>query len=119
MRTSASPGTARSTSTGTLPVRSCCRASGRKRSMVATSTGVTHSTVLARLQAWLVRRGRGWVIAVPYFWLLLFFLVPFAIVLKIAFSKTRIASPPYQPLLQWVGEKVLQVQLNVGNFMYL
>jgi putrescine transport system permease protein len=76
----------------------------------------------ARLQAWLTRRGlsgRSGVVAIPYFWLLLFFLVPFAIVLKIAFSQTRLASPPYEPLLQWAGEKVLQVQLNLGNFMFL
>jgi len=75
-----------------------------------------------RLQAWLRRHGwraRSSVIAVPYFWLLLFFLVPFVIVLKIAFSTTRLGQPPYQPLLQWAGDKLLQLQLNLGNFMYL
>ena len=76
-------------------------------------------TVAARLQAMLLRPGRRGVIAIPYFWLLLFFLVPFGIVLKIAFSRTRIASPPYEPLLQWVGDKVVQLQLNFGNFMFL
>ena len=64
-------------------------------------------------------RGRTAVVAVPYFWLLLFFLVPFIIVLKIAFSETQIASPPYQPLLQWAGENMLQIKLNLGNFMFL
>jgi putrescine transport system permease protein len=87
--------------------------------MVATSTTLADMTLAARLHAWLAQRGRGWVIAVPYFWLLLFFLVPFAIVLKIAFSETRSALPPYEPLLQWAGEKVVQIQLNLGNFMYL
>lgn len=54
-------------------------------------------------------------------WLLIFFLVPFVIVLKIALSKTQIAMPPYQPLLQWVGERWSDVRLNVhwGNFSYL
>jgi putrescine transport system permease protein len=78
--------------------------------------------LLARVQAWLALRGwraRSGVIAVPYLWLLLFFLVPFVIVLKIAFSDTRLGSPPYQPLLQWAGDKVLQLQLNLGNFMFL
>jgi len=72
----------------------------------------------ARLLRWGVR-GRTAVVAVPYFWLLLFFLVPFIIVLKIAFSETQIASPPYQPLVQWAGEKMLQIKLNLGNFMFL
>jgi putrescine transport system permease protein len=27
--------------------------------------------------------------------------------------------PPYQPLLQWVSDKVVQVQLNLGNFLFL
>jgi putrescine transport system permease protein len=78
--------------------------------------------LLARVRAWFARRGwrgRSGIIAVPYFWLLLFFMVPFAIVLKIAFSSTRLGSPPYQPLLQWAGDKMLQLQLNLGNFMYL
>src|SRR5215510_7458187 len=72
----------------------------------------------ARLLRWGFR-GRSAVIAIPYFWLLLFFLVPFIIVLKIAFSETQIAMPPYQPLLQWTGEKLVQIKLNLGNFMFL
>ena len=64
-------------------------------------------------------RGRSLVTAVPYLWLLLFFLIPFVIVLKISFSSTQIAMPPYQPLFHWVGEKLLQVQLNLGNFAFL
>ena len=63
--------------------------------------------------------GRTAVIAVPYLWLLMFFLVPFAIVLKISFSDAQISMPPYQPLLHWVSEKALQIQLNFGNFAFL
>ena len=40
----------------------------------------------------------GWLlIAVPYFWLFLFFLAPFLIVVKISLSQTAIAIPPYVP----------------------
>jgi len=72
----------------------------------------------ARLSSWGLT-GRSAVIAVPYLWLLLFFLAPFVIVLKIAFSKTQIALPPYQPLLQWTQERVLELKLNLGNFLFL
>ncbi len=63
--------------------------------------------------------GRTAVIAVPYLWLLMFFLVPFVIVLKISFSDAQISMPPYEPLLHWVSEKALQIQLNFGNFAFL
>ncbi|HWJ06664.1 MAG TPA: ABC transporter permease subunit [Steroidobacteraceae bacterium] len=64
-------------------------------------------------------RGRNAVTAVPYLWLIVFFLIPFAIVLKISFSSTQIAMPPYEPLLHWTGEKLLQIKLNLGNFAFL
>jgi putrescine transport system permease protein len=72
----------------------------------------------SRLGRWGVT-GRTAVIAVPYLWLLLFFLIPFAIVLKIGFSETQIALPPYQPLVAWTQDQVLEIKLNVGNFLYL
>ncbi|MCT7374021.1 ABC transporter permease subunit [Chelativorans salis] len=42
--------------------------------------------------------GSRLVIAVPYLWLLVFFLVPFFIVFKISLSQTTIAMPPYLPV---------------------
>ena len=74
------------------------------------------------MRSWLARRlprGRTLVTAVPYLWLLVFFLIPFIIVLKISFSSALIAMPPYEPLLNWTGEKILQIKLNLGNFAFL
>jgi putrescine transport system permease protein len=64
-------------------------------------------------------RGRTGVIAVPYLYLLLFFLIPFVIVLKIAFSDSRIGMPPYEPLWQYAGDKIVQIKLNLANFAFL
>jgi len=75
--------------------------------------------VIAQVLRRLGLDGRAAVIAVPYLWLLMFFLVPFAIVLKISFSDAQISMPPYQPLLHWVSDKALQIQLNFGNFAFL
>jgi putrescine transport system permease protein len=47
--------------------------------------------------------GRRLVIAIPYLWLAVFFLVPFLIVLKISLSQTAIAQPPYTPVLDLSG----------------
>ncbi len=63
--------------------------------------------------------GRTLVTSIPFLWLLLFFLIPFAIVLKISFSDARIAMPPYEPLLHWVGNKVVEIKLNLGNYAFL
>jgi putrescine transport system permease protein len=65
------------------------------------------------------RGGRALVIAVPYVWLLLFFFVPFVIVLKIAFAEAQIAMPPYKPLLEWTDEQLLEIRLNLANFLFL
>src|ERR1700739_3749271 len=51
-------------------------------------------------------------IALPYAWLLAFFLVPFLIVLKISVSQGAIALPPYTPVLD------LAAGLHgIGNFI--
>ncbi|MEE9453811.1 MAG: ABC transporter permease subunit [Paracoccaceae bacterium] len=42
--------------------------------------------------------GRTLVIAVPMVWLLVFFLIPFLVVLKISVAEPLIARPPYSPL---------------------
>ncbi|HRO11061.1 ABC transporter permease subunit [Amaricoccus sp.] len=63
-------------------------------------------------------RGRSVVIAVPFLWLLVFFLVPFLVVAKISLSEAAIARPPFTPLLEWDGLRAI-VTLNFGNFAFL
>jgi putrescine transport system permease protein len=65
------------------------------------------------------RHGRNVVIALPLLWLLLFFLLPFLIVLKISFSEAQMAMPPYAPLLEWTHERVLAIRLHLANFHFL
>lgn len=69
------------------------------------------------LMGWLPR-GRHLVIAIPYVWMLLFFLIPFAIILKISFAEVQIAIPPYTDLVSYAEEK-LNVVFNLGNYLYL
>jgi len=59
--------------------------------------------------------GRGAVTAVPYFWLFLFFLVPFAIVLKISLAQPIIAQPPFTPLFGLDGS----LQASLDNYRFL
>ena len=63
------------------------------------------------------------VIGIPFTWLLLFFLVPFVIVIKISLSDPAIAIPPYSPTLElsggWAGLKAFFSQLDFENFTFL
>ncbi len=63
--------------------------------------------------------GRGLVVALPYLWLVLFFVVPFVIVLKISFSDVDLAIPPYKPLIDWVGQNALAIRINFNNYAFL
>ena len=66
---------------------------------------------------------RRLVVAIPYAWLLVLFLVPFAIVLKISVSDYAISIPPYTPTLDlsagWEGIKAFFGALDFENFVFL
>ncbi|UWR17340.1 ABC transporter permease subunit [Sulfitobacter sp. M368] len=61
---------------------------------------------------------RAALIAVPYLWLLLLFLVPFLIVFKISLSDTALAIPPYSPTMR-DGLFALLAELDFENFVFL
>ena len=64
--------------------------------------------------------GKRLVIAAPYFWLLLFFAIPFLIVFKISFSWMQPVQPGYAPLFAWVEETQRFVAtLNFSNYEVL
>ncbi|MGM0521744.1 MAG: ABC transporter permease subunit [Pseudomonadota bacterium] len=65
-----------------------------------------------------LRLGRRTIIAFPLVWLSLFFLMPFALVLKISLSEAAINVPPYGPLVEYANQ-TLHVFLNVGNYLFL
>ncbi|GIX36536.1 MAG: polyamine transport protein [Lysobacteraceae bacterium] len=68
---------------------------------------------------WRLLPGPRWlVIGVPYAWMLLFFALPFLIVLKISFAKAAVAMPPYTSLLVW-ADNALTLVLNLDNYAYL
>ena len=69
------------------------------------------------LRHWLPR-GRHLVIAFPYAWMLMFFLIPFAVILKISLAETQVAIPPYTALVEYAEEKLTFV-LNLGNYLSL
>jgi putrescine transport system permease protein len=71
--------------------------------------------------------GRGharWlVVLIPYLWLLVLFLVPFLIVLKISFSMTAVSQPPYTPVIDlaegWSGLVAAFREFTLDNYVWL
>lgn len=66
--------------------------------------------------------GRLLLVLPPFAWLLLLFLIPFAIVLKLGFSESALAQPPYLPLARWTeeaGEWFLDIRLSFANYARL
>lgn len=62
--------------------------------------------------------GRHIVISIPFVWMLLFFLLPFVIVLKISFAEAEVSIPPYTNVFDWAEDK-LTILLNFGNYTLL
>ena len=63
------------------------------------------------------------VVRIPFAWLIVFFLAPFLIVLRISLSQTAIAQPPYLPVLDlaagWQGVRDFFAGLSLGNYVFL
>ena len=58
------------------------------------------------------------VFGIPFLWLLLFFLLPFALVLKISFSSAVMAIPPYEPVFSFV-DNTFSLVVNFSNYLFL
>jgi putrescine transport system permease protein len=54
-------------------------------------------------------------VAIPYLWLLIFFLLPFAIILKISLADPVIAQPPFTPTFDAQGG----LSITIDNFLFL
>lgn len=65
-----------------------------------------------------MRHGRKLVIALPYLWLILLFMLPFLIVFKISFGEIARSIPPYTDLITWADDQITFV-LNLANYLQL
>jgi len=58
-------------------------------------------------------------VAVPYLWLLLFFLAPFAIIVKISLADPILGLPPFTPLIDWAAQGWERVYVTLNNYLFL
>ena len=83
------------------------------------SVGQLVSRVLSRLVDLLQSHWKLVVVGLPFVWLLLFFLAPFIIVIKISLAESLIASPPYSPLYERAEDGGLSIRVIFENYSYL
>ncbi|MDR2681874.1 MAG: ABC transporter permease subunit [Holosporaceae bacterium] len=63
--------------------------------------------------------GKHLLVFLPSLWMLIFFICPCLILIKISFSENLIASPPYTSIVDMVSDYTLQIRLNLGNYLVL
>jgi putrescine transport system permease protein len=56
---------------------------------------------------------------VPYGWLLLYFLMPFLIILKISLAEPVVAQPPFTALLDWGAQGWDRIRATFENYAFL
>ena len=65
------------------------------------------------------RYGRAFILALPVLWISVFFIGPLLNILKISFSESIFAAPPYTELVEWVGNKLFAIKINLKNYSIL
>jgi putrescine transport system permease protein len=64
--------------------------------------------------------GQRLVVSVPFIWLLLFFLIPFLIVLKISFAEfSPLGRPPFEDVLNVLENGTVQIRILFSSYVYL
>jgi putrescine transport system permease protein len=58
-------------------------------------------------------------VALPWFWLLVFFLAPFAIIVKISLADPLVAQPPFTALIDWAAQGWDKIRLTFDNYLFL
>jgi putrescine transport system permease protein len=58
-------------------------------------------------------------VALPYAWLLLFFLAPFLIIFKISLADPIVALPPFTSLLDWAASGWDRIHVTLDNYIFL
>ncbi|MBT3143776.1 ABC transporter permease subunit [Ruegeria litorea] len=76
-------------------------------------------SLLRRMRRKLQDNWRLVIIAIPFAWLLLFFLTPFFIVAKISLAELAIASPPFTKMIEWADSGIVTIRLVFDNFTYI
>lgn len=65
-----------------------------------------------------IKSYKFWFVFTPYFWLVLFFFIPIALIFKISISVAEWGMPPYKDMFEFT-EKGFQFNATFGNYLYV
>ncbi|MDR0662317.1 MAG: ABC transporter permease subunit [Holosporales bacterium] len=65
------------------------------------------------------RHEQRWIAAIPYGWLVVFFLAPCLLLLRISFSEGVLACPPYTNIFSVLSQEILQIRLHFSSYWTL
>src|SRR6056300_1858925 len=64
-----------------------------------------------------LKKQNFWFVFTPYFWLVLFFFIPLAIIFKISISVSEWGMPPYQDI--FVNKDGFKINITLENYIYI
>ncbi|MTI10864.1 ABC transporter permease subunit [Curvivirga aplysinae] len=86
---------------------------------ISNESSIQERSTLSWLDDKLQQSWKFLLLLIPYAWLLIFFLAPFILVLKVSMAEPAYARPPYTPLWEWAEDGYLTITLIFENFSYL
>lgn len=66
----------------------------------------------------LLKKQNFWFVFTPYFWLVLFFFIPLALIFKISISISEWGMPPYKDLFE-ITEEGMKINSTLGNYIFI
>ena len=66
----------------------------------------------------LLKKQNFWFVFTPYFWLVLFFFIPLALIFKISISISEWGMPPYKDLFE-ISEEGMKINSTLGNYIFI
>ncbi len=76
------------------------------------------SSLFSKIRGISSNYGKILVVAVPFFWVLVLFVVPFVMVFGLSFTQSQFQIPPFQSLFQREGD-YFSINFYLGNFRFL
>lgn len=77
------------------------------------------TSLVAFFERYILSHKKSLIIAIPFLWLIIFYLIPFLFVLKISFSLPIIGKPPITSVFSLLDEATLNIKLSFANFIFL
>jgi putrescine transport system permease protein len=91
----------------------------KSASLVYNVAAVSTSSVSSFFERYVLSHQKTLIIAIPFLWLIVFYLIPFLFVLKISFALPIIGKPPITSVFSLLDEATLNIKLSFANFNFL